>query len=125
MVSVPAAASHAAHRRGLTIVEADGGANIRFCRTGAIGRIETDPAEVLDQGLGPGMARGMSLMAPALGQDSRLHSAPARRDVRQTAQKIWAWSWQTPPPCSKRLGAGGMHMGLALAVFDRRRRWPS
>ena len=51
-----AAIAGAAHRRRAEIVEPDRDADMGVGRADAVGRIERDPAEVGDIGLGPGVA---------------------------------------------------------------------
>src|SRR5262252_5862469 len=51
-----AAVAGAAHRGGAQVVEADGDADMGVGGADSVRRVERDPAEVLDMGLGPGMA---------------------------------------------------------------------
>ena len=62
------AAADAPNWPSLAIVEAGRGTNIRFGGASPIGRIEAHPAEMLDIGVRPGVARGMRLMALAMGE---------------------------------------------------------
>ena len=58
----PAAAAHASYRAGLSIVETDGGADIGTPSRRRGWWDRSHPAEIVNKGLGPGMARGMRLV---------------------------------------------------------------
>ncbi len=51
------ARTRSTHRRGIMCIGADRHTHIALVDTNAIGRIKADPAEALDVGLGPGVAR--------------------------------------------------------------------
>jgi hypothetical protein len=74
-----AAVARAADGRGVEVVEAAGDTDVVLGRAGGVGRIEADPAEPLDMGLGPGVAR--LLVDGAVGMEE-VAADIARRDVQ-------------------------------------------
>src|SRR5680860_978851 len=72
---------------------------------------------MLDEGLGPAMARGMSLVALALGQ---IAADIARRHAERAADgaEDMGMVLADAGPLLQRLGAGGVDMSLAGAIGD-------
>ena len=73
-----AAEAGAAHRRRAEIVQADGDAHMGLGGADAVGRVEADPAEVLDIGFDPGVA-GVLRSRRRRDRNVRRHSAPVCR----------------------------------------------
>ena len=78
-----AAEARAAHRRGAEVIEADRHPHMGFGGADAVGRVEADPAEMLDIGFGPGVAgvlRGDAVDAVEMAADiARRNAELARR----------------------------------------------
>jgi hypothetical protein len=79
--------ARAAHRRGAEIIEADGDAHMRLGRRDAVGRVEADPAELVDIGLRPGVAgvlRAFLVAAAVVAADvARRNAEMARGGLRR------------------------------------------
>ncbi len=87
----PAAVAAAAHGRRAVIVEADGHAQVGLGRAQAVGGVETDPAQPVNEGFGPGVG-GRLLLAVEADQVARdvagRDAAPAGQADEQVGEVL-------------------------------------
>ncbi len=90
---------------------------MRLGGTGAVGGIEAYPAEMVNIGVRPGVARGMGLAPVAMRQITADITGRNAKGAAHGAENVGV-ILADAAALLQRLGAGGVHVGIAGAIFD-------